>query len=236
MPAMTLRRYHRIERVLRYRQPDLTLLAENVHKPHNLSAMLRTADAVGVERVHATHPTGGVPTYAATSASAERWVELIVHDDLAHALGAIRGAGMQVIAAHFASDAVDFRTVDYTQPTCVIFGNERDGVSAEAAAAADRRIVIPMLGMVPSLNVSVATAVVMFEAQRQRERVGLYATARLSEAERAERAFAWLHPRVAAERRAAGLPLPPLRLDDLLDDGDDGEDGGEHDGEAGPRR
>jgi tRNA (guanosine-2'-O-)-methyltransferase len=229
---MTLRRYHRIERVLRHRQPDLTLLAENVHKPHNLSAMLRTADAVGVERVHATHPTGGVPTYAATSASAERWVELCVHDDLERALTAVRGAGMQIVAAHFAPDAVDFRSVDYTRPTCVIFGNERDGVSAAAAAAAQWRVVIPMLGMVPSLNVSVATAVVMFEAQRQRHEAGMYATPRLGEAERAERAFAWLYPRVAAQHRAAGLPLPALRVEDLPD----GPDDEPADGEAPPTR
>jgi tRNA (guanosine-2'-O-)-methyltransferase len=218
MPVMTLRRYHRIEHLLRHRQPDLTLLAENVHKPHNLSAMLRTADAVGIGHVHATHPTGGVPTYAATSASAERWVTLTVHDDLRHALTALRSDGMQLIAAHFASDAIDFRAVDYTRPTCVIFGNERDGVSPEAAHAADHRVVIPMLGMVPSLNVSVATAVVMFEAQRQRAAAGLYDTPRLNETERNHAAYALLYPRAAAEYRAAGLPYPPLDPNALPDD------------------
>jgi len=216
MPAMTPRRFHRIQEVLRYRQPDLTLLAEDVHKPHNLSAMLRSADAVGVDRVHATHPTGGLPTYSATSASAERWVELVVHPSLEAALGAVRALGMRVYAAHFAADAVDFRDVDYTLPTCVLFGNERDGVSAAAAAAADRRIVIPMLGMVPSLNVSVATALVMFEAQRQRQVAGAYATPRLTPAERDARAVAWLYPREAARLTAAGVPLPTLTPDGEL--------------------
>ena len=210
MRGMTLRRYRRIQEVLRHRQPDLTLLAEDVHKPHNLSAMLRTADAVGVDRVHATHPTGDVPTFSATSASAERWVELIVHPSLDAALAAVRSLGMRVYAAHFAPDAVDFREVDYTVPTCVLFGNERDGVSATAAAAADARIVIPMLGMVPSLNVSVATALVMFEAQRQRRAAGAYDAPRLTAAERDARAVAWLYPRQAARLRSAGLPLPAL--------------------------
>lgn len=208
MPRMTQRRYRRIQEVLRFRQPDLTLLAEDVHKPHNLSAMLRTADAIGVDRVHATHPTGGLPTYSATSASAERWVELVVHPSLDAALAAVRAQGMAVYAAHFAPDAVDFREVDYTVPTCVLFGNERDGVSEAAAAAADARIVIPMLGMVPSLNVSVASALVMFEAQRQRRAAGAYDAPRLTPAERDARAFAWLFPREAARFRAAGLPLP----------------------------
>ena len=210
MRPMTQRRYRRIQQVLRHRQPDLTLLAEDVHKPHNLSAMLRTADAVGVDRVHATNPTGGLPTYSATAASAERWVELIVHPSLEAALAVVRAEGMRVYAAHFASDAVDYREVDYTVPTCVVFGNEKDGVSAAAAEAADRRIVIPMLGMVPSLNVSVATAVVMFEAQRQRQAAGAYDAPRLTAAERSARACAWLHPREAARLTAAGVPLPGL--------------------------
>jgi len=210
MPAMTQRRFHRIQQVLRYRQPDLTLLAEDVHKPHNLSAMLRTADAVGVDAVHATHPTGGLPTYSATSASAERWVELIVHPTTADAMTAVRALGMRVYAAHFATDAVDFRDVDYTLPTCVLFGNEKDGVSPEAAAAADACIVIPMLGMVPSLNVSVATALIMFEAQRQRQLAGAYEAPRLTPAERDARAVGWLFPREAARLAAAGIPLPTL--------------------------
>jgi tRNA (guanosine-2'-O-)-methyltransferase len=216
MPLMTQRRFQRVQQVLRHRQPDLTLLAEDVYKPHNLSAMLRTADAVGVDRVHATHPTGGLPTFSATSASAERWVELIVHPSLDEALRAVRALGMQVYAAHFSPDAVDYRDVDYAVPACVVFGNEKDGVSASAAAAADRRIVIPMLGMVPSLNVSVATAVVMFEAQRQRQAAGAYAAPRLTPAERDARAVAWLYPREAARLTAAGIPLPTLTVDGAL--------------------
>jgi tRNA (guanosine-2'-O-)-methyltransferase len=216
MPFMTQRRFQRVQQVLRHRQPDLTLLAEDVYKPHNLSAMLRTADAVGVDRVHATHPTGGLPTFSATSASAERWVELIVHPSLDEALRAVRALGMQVYAAHFSPDAVDYRDVDYAVPACVVFGNEKDGVSASAAEAADRRIVIPMLGMVPSLNVSVATAVVMFEAQRQRQAAGAYAAPRLTPAERDARAVAWLYPREAARLTAAGIPLPTLTVDGAL--------------------
>jgi tRNA (guanosine-2'-O-)-methyltransferase len=216
MPVMTERRYHRIQQVLRHRQPDLTLLAEDVHKPHNLSAMLRTADAVGVGVVHATHPTGGVATFNATSASAEKWVDLVVHASLEDALTTVRAAGMRVYAAHLADDAVDFRDVDYVGPTCVVFGNERHGVSDAAAAAADARIVIPMLGMVQSLNVSVATAVVMFEAQRQRREAGAYAAPRLTAAERDAAAVRWMHPRAAARLAAAGLPLPTPEVDGAL--------------------
>jgi tRNA (guanosine-2'-O-)-methyltransferase len=213
---MTERRYRRIQGVLRHRQPDLTLLAEDVHKPHNLSAMLRTADAVGVGIVHATHPTGGVATFNATSASAEKWVALRVHATLDDALAAVRAQGMRVYAAHLADDAVDFRDVDYVGPTCVVFGNEKHGVSPAAAAAADARIVIPMLGMVQSLNVSVATAVVMFEAQRQRRAAGAYASPRLTAAERDAHAVRWMHPRAAERLTAAGIPLPTPEPDGAL--------------------
>ena len=213
---MTARRYQRILAVLAKRQPDLTVLAEAVHKPHNLSAMLRSCDAVGIGRVHAVNPTGGVPTYNETSASAEKWVELIVHPGLSEALAVVRGAGMQVLAAHLSAAAMDYRDVDYTRPTCLLLGNEKQGVSAAAAEAADAHIVIPMLGMVQSLNVSVATAVILFEAQRQRRAAGLYDAPRLSPEAVARQAFRWLHPREAARLSAQGEPFPPLAPDGSL--------------------
>lgn len=216
MQGMTARRYRKIMTVLSRRQPDLTVLAENVYKPHNLSAMIRTCDAVGIGTVHAVNPTGGVPTYNATSASADKWVDLEVSADLATTVTSLRERGMQIVAAHLSPDAKDFRDLDYTGPTCLLFGNERSGVSAAAAAAADAHVIIPMLGMVQSLNVSVATAVILFEAQRQRRLAGLYDTPRLSRGDMNRRAFAWLYPREAASLRAQGLEFPTLDDDGQL--------------------
>jgi tRNA (guanosine-2'-O-)-methyltransferase len=206
----TEQRFRRIMHVLEHRQPDLTLLLEDAHKLHNLPAMIRSCDAVGIGTVNAVHPTGGIATYNATSASAEKWVELVVHDHLNDALASVRQAGMQVLAAHLSEEAVDYRDVDYTGPTCVLLGNEREGVSAAAARAADHQIVIPMHGMVQSLNVSVATAVIMFEAQRQRRAAGFYDQPRLSARQRNDAAFRWLYPREAAALEAAGQPFPQL--------------------------
>lgn len=213
---MTERRFRRVMDVLARRQPDLTILAEEVHKPHNLSAMLRSCDAVGIPVVHAIRGRGEVPTYQTTSASAEKWVALEVHDDFDLAIDGLREKGMQVLAAHLSDDALDYREPDYTRPTCIVFGNERDGVSPRAAAVADEHIIIPMLGMVPSLNVSVATAVILFEAQRQRSVAGLYATPRLEAAERRELAVRWLYPREAAMLDERGLPMPALAEDGEL--------------------
>ncbi len=216
---MTRRRFERIDAVLRRRQRDLTILAEDVYKPHNLSAMLRSADAVGIGTVHAVSPTGGLPTFSATSASAEKWVELRVHDDLQAALAPLREQRMQLLAAHFSPAAHDFRDVDYTRSTCVLFGNERSGVSAAAALAADAHVIIPMLGMVPSLNVSVAAAVILFEAQRQRRAAGRYEEPALDEAERNDQAVRWLYPRLAAYYDAQAWPLPRLDEHGSLPDG-----------------
>ncbi len=196
---MTVRRRERVWDVLGRRQPDLTVLAENVHKPHNLSAMLRSCDAVGIGTVHAVWPTGGVPTYNATSASAEKWVELMVHGDTRGAIAHLRSAGMRVYAAHLSDAATDYRQVDYSVPCAVVFGNEKEGVSPEAAELADQHVIIPMLGMIQSLNVSVATAVILFEAQRQRLAAGLYDEPRVAREELEARATDWL--RTKAERR-----------------------------------
>lgn len=207
---MTRERTEKVLRVLARRQPDLTVLAENVHKPHNLSAIMRSSDAVGIGIVHAVNPTGGVPTYSETSASADKWVQLKVHPDINTAVDELREQGMQVLAAHFTDRAIDYRSVDYTRPTALILGNEKDGVSQRAGSLADQHVIIPMLGMVQSLNVSVAAAVILFEAQRQRLQAGLYAEPQMKKAELNRLAFEWLHPREARVLRDRGATYPEL--------------------------
>lgn len=208
---VTDERVARVREVLLKRQPDLTVVAENVHKPHNLSAILRSCDAVGIGTVHAVAPTGGVPVYSDTSASAQKWVQLQLHEHVDAAVSTVKGQGMQVLAAHFSDEAVDYRAIDYTLPTAFLLGNEKRGVSARAAGLADRHILIPMLGMVQSLNVSVAAAVIMFEAQRQRLAAGFYDEPRLGRTELEQLAFQWLRPRDARALLAAGVTeLPDL--------------------------
>ena len=197
-------------RVLNHRQPDLSVLAENVYKPHNLSAMLRTCDAVGVGEVHAVHPTGGIPTYNETSASADKWIELVVHKDIGSACEHLRDKGMRLYATHLSTKAIDYRDIDYSQASCILMGNERDGVSEEASKLVDEHIIIPMMGMVQSLNVSVATAVVMFEAYRQRREKGLYDSSQISPRAKEIQAYKWLYPRQAALLTAQGIPFPKL--------------------------
>lgn len=210
---MTTERYQKVLAMLHKRQPDLTILAEDVYKPHNLSAMLRSCDAVGIGKVHATNPTGGIATFNETSASAEKWVRVKVHPDINTAVSVVRAKGMQVFAAHFSDQALDYRDVDYTKPSCILFGNEKSGVTKEAAELVDAHVIIPMLGMVPSLNVSVATAIILFEAQRQRRAAGMYDAPRYSPLELHEQVFWLLHPKEAQLYTELGRVLPALHED-----------------------
>ncbi|WP_371862146.1 TrmH family RNA methyltransferase [Meiothermus hypogaeus] len=190
---MTPERLAKMRAVLDKRQPDLTVLLERVHKPHNFSAILRSCDAVGVLEAYAIPAKHGIPdldepeglslqgkTYNETSGSAAKWVGLHLHEDTVSAFTHLKARGFQVLAAHFSERAVDYRVADYTRPTCILLGTEKWGVSPEAAELSDGHIQIPMMGMVQSLNVSVAAAVILFEAQRQRIQAGFYEQPRLS--------------------------------------------------------
>ena len=155
------------------RQPDLTLCLEEVHKPHNVSAVIRSADAVGIHDLHAVWPEK-IKTLVSSAAGSNSWVNVQTHRTIGDAVTHLKGQGMQILATNLSARAVDFREVDYTRPTCVLLGQEKTGITEEALALADQDIIIPMIGMVQSLNVSVASALILYEAQRQRQNAGLY--------------------------------------------------------------
>ena len=212
---MTPERYAKIRQVLAQRQPSLTVLLDEVNKPHNFSAILRTCDAVGVLRAHAVVPRtagggGGLPTSATTSGSAHKWVEVQTHEDAVAAVRHLQGQGFQVLATHLSEKSRDYRTPDYTRPSAVLLGAEKWGVSDAAAEAADANIVIPMLGMVQSLNVSVAAATILFEAQRQRLAAGMYGRVQLEAAQLERLAFEWSYPELAQVYRERGEGYPGL--------------------------
>ena len=207
---MTPERFARIEAVLSRRQPDLTVLMDRVHKPHNLSAVARSCDAVGVLEVHAV-PAGEDPAlHRDTSAGSSKWVPVRSHESTEAALAALRDAGFRTVAAHTDPAAVDFRALDYTEPTAFVVGAELPGLSAEALAGVDRTVVVPMRGMVQSLNVSVATALLLYEAERQRDQAGFYDRPRLAPERYRTLRFEWAYPDLARRCRDAGLAYPEL--------------------------
>ncbi len=207
-------RFHRLRDVLTRRQPDLTVLMESVHKPHNFSAILRSCDAVGVLEAHAVPAEGGsLEIHHRTSAGTRKWIRVRLHADVRGAVAHLRDRGFTLLAAHPTRDSVDYRDVDLTRPTALLVGAELHGVSEEALALADTHVVIPMVGMVHSLNVSVATALLLYEAMRQRQAAAMYGTCRLEPEEFRRTLFEWAHPVLAEACRREGRPYPALGPD-----------------------
>lgn len=195
---MTPERYQRILQTLNARQPDLTVLADEVHKGRNLSAIVRTCDAVGIGEFHCVVPERGYRGYRGTASGSQKWVQTREHQALVPAIESFQSQGYQVVATHLSHSACSYLDVDYTQPTVLLMGSEKSGISDEGIALADRHVTIPMLGMVESLNVSVAAAIILMEARRQREQAGLYGECRLAPDVFKRRFFQWAHPQVTA--------------------------------------
>ncbi|MGQ8364272.1 tRNA (guanosine(18)-2'-O)-methyltransferase TrmH [Glaciecola sp. 1036] len=206
---MTPERYARIQEVLSQRQVDLTVLLEEVHKPHNISAIVRTADAVGVHKIHSVweqHPS----LRKGTALGSQIWIHNQHHKSTTKAVSHLKQQGMQVLVTHLDDTAVDFREVDYTKPTAIIMGQEKDGATDEAVEQADQSIIIPMVGMVQSLNVSVAAATVLYEAQRQRSAKGMYGNCNLPDDEAQEILFKGGFPVLYKECVRRNLPFPKV--------------------------
>jgi len=203
-------RCNKLDWVLQRRQPDLTVLAENLYKPRNFSAIVRTCDAVGINELHALPGDDGLGVYWKTSQGAEKWVKVRAHDTLEAACAHLRQRGFQLVAAHLGDEAKDYRALDYTRPTVLVVGTELFGVSDAALAEADQQVKIPMMGVTQSLNVSVACAIVLYEAMRQRQAAGMYGQNRLDDALLRQQRFEWLHPKVAEFCRQRGLQYPAM--------------------------
>ncbi|MDH3647721.1 MAG: tRNA (guanosine(18)-2'-O)-methyltransferase TrmH [Gammaproteobacteria bacterium] len=214
---MTPERFQKLNAVLRRRQPDLTLIAENTQKTQNIAALRRTCDAVGVFEMHAISEAT-IRRHHMVSAGSGKWVPLTRHNSIRAACSALHDQGFHILAAHQSRRAVDFRDIDYTQASAILLGGELWGVSATAASLADAHITVPMHGMVASLNVSVAAALVLYEAMRQREEAGFYATARLDSETAAKTLFEWAYPRIARRCRQLALPYPALDSEGRLID------------------
>lgn len=207
---MTPERLNRIRSVLNKRQPDLTVIAEEVQKGRNLSAIVRTCDAVGITEMHSIVPRERFTSYNGTAAGAHKWVDILHHESVLVPMQALLEQGYQIVAAHVDQNTRDYRDIDYTQPTALLMGAEIWGVSEPARELVTQTIHLPMVGMIESYNVSVACAGILLEAQRQRQVKGLYNQCRLTKAKYDELFFRWAHPKVATFCEQKGLPFPPI--------------------------
>lgn len=179
---MTPQREAKIKKVLNHRQPDLTVIMENVNDPHNIAAVMRTCDAVGVQELFVLNTEIGRHKKFGkkSSASAAGWLTVHQFDNTEACISEVRKRYDKIYATHLGEQAHSLYDLELTQRVALVFGNEHAGVTEECLKHCDGNFIIPQVGMVQSLNISVACAVTLYEAFRQRERAGYYnGTARL---------------------------------------------------------
>lgn len=192
LKTRTERRLQRLRRSLERRQPDLHLVLENVHDPHNVSAVVRTCDAVGVDTIHLVYNREEFPTIGKVSSSgAWKWVNIRRYSAIDDCYSALRQEGCAILATALSGRSTSLYEADLAAPVALVFGNEHRGVSDEAVEKADGNIEIPMVGLIQSLNISVACAVSLYEAMRQRIERGLYEQPRLDSEELVRRLEEW---------------------------------------------
>ena len=206
----TEKRVARIDAALLKKQPSLQVMLDSVHNSQNLSTIIRTCDAVGVLDVYYSTPQNEMLRIHKTiTQGAHRWTRRhrVNELDKVAFLKEKKAQGFQVVVTHLNAQAVNFRSIDYTQPTLIVMGNEKEGVSQALIDESTHCVVIPMQGMVQSLNVSVATALILYEAQRQLENVSAYEKPQLSRTQREEIKASWIYRDTVARRSKGGIAL-----------------------------
>lgn len=191
---MNISREQKIRSVIRQSQPDLTVILENIFDPLNISAALRSCDAVGVREVFVVYTKKyldkrGLRLGKRTSGGAFKWTDVYLFEDLEECFSRVRTRYGRILSTGLGTGSQSLYSLDLSQPTALLFGNEDEGVSKEAIAMCDGNFNIPQAGFAESLNISVACAVSLFEAKRQRELKGFYSENPHLDAEQQEQLF-----------------------------------------------
>lgn len=190
---MTPRRKQKILQVLDKRQPDITIVMEDVRDPHNIAAVMRSCDAIGVTELYIIKTK--LPTRKRwgnkSSSSANKWLTIHTFKEVESCFSAVRKKYDRILTTHLSQEAEDLYKIDFTKSIALVFGNEKDGVSREAVDLADGNLIIPQMGMISSLNISVACAVTLYEAYRQKKAAGHYKERRLPDTTYEEMKKGW---------------------------------------------
>jgi len=182
---MTPERTRKLNDVLSKRQPDIAVVLENVFDPHNISAVMRTCDAVGVQDIYILNTK--IPRHkkwgAKSSSSAAKWLTIHQFENASACFSSLRKNYSTILTTHLSSDAISLHEINFTKNIALVFGNEHSGVSDEIRELADGNFIIPQVGIIRSLNISVACAVTLYEAYRQKNLAGQYDRQRLEQAQ-----------------------------------------------------
>lgn len=190
---MTPERYKRLTSVLNKRQPDITVVLENVFDPHNISAVMRTCDAVGIQDVYILNnkiPPHKKWGYRSSSTAAE-WLTIRQFTNVGECFTELRKRYKKIYATHLSEDATMLHQLNLTESVALVFGNETFGVSEEITKLVDGTFIIPQVGIIKSLNISVACAVTLYEAFRQKQIAAHYNEPKLGEQQLVELKKEW---------------------------------------------
>tara|TARA_B000000557_G_scaffold179982_1_gene146852 strand:+ start:1168 stop:1821 length:654 start_codon:yes stop_codon:yes gene_type:complete len=208
---MTPKRFEKIKSILNKRQPDLTVIMDNVHKPHNLAAIIRSCDSIGIGSIYGISPKNkNIGVNLKSASGSNRWVNLKIYRNITSIISKLKDQSFSIYAANNSNAAIDYDKINFKKPSAIILGSELEGLSKQSLKLVDKEIKVPMQGMVESLNVSVANAVILFEAQRQRLKAGLYKKCRLNKKIYEKLLFEFSYPDVAKTLKNQGHPYPKL--------------------------
>ena len=176
--VLTENRQAKFKHTISKRQIDLTIVLENVHDPHNIGAVMRSCDAVGINEIYVINTTKmtqeQVLRFGKSASGAIRWVTIHYFESVEACFKVVKEKYQRILATHLGEKSKDLYALELTEPVALMFGNEHDGLSKEALELCDGNFTIPQFGMVQSLNISVACAVTLFEVLRQRRLKGSY--------------------------------------------------------------
>ncbi len=172
-------RYEKIKNLADRRQPDLTVVLENVHDPHNIGAVLRTCDSVGIKEIYVLYTDPDLARHfiavgKRTSAGSRKWVDVHLFTDAKICFDLVKQRYGNLWSTHLSADSCSLYDLNLAESAALLFGNEQHGLSAIALSYSSGNFVIPQMGMAQSLNISVACAVTLYEAYRQRQVNGYY--------------------------------------------------------------
>jgi len=168
-PLLLDERRTRIDEAAAARLGGLRVVIENLHDPHNGAAVLRSAEAFGIQRVDVIESVEPFRFSSEVTQGCEKWLDVVRHPTLVDAVAALRADGFALYAA-VPGAAATVEDLDFSRPAAVMIGNEHDGLTGAAIGAADVVFGIPMAGMTRSLNLSVASALIAERAAQSRRR------------------------------------------------------------------
>lgn len=195
----------------------MAVITDFVHKGRNLSAIVRTCDAVGIGKLYSVISEQEYWAFNGTAKGSHQWVDVERKESFEAAALPLKEQGFSLIAADITESSIDYRDVDYTKPVVLVLGAEKRGISDIARASVDQFVTIPMAGMVESFNVSVAAGIILTEAMYQRQKAGLYKQRRICDEDYQRLFFEWGHPKVRDFCRQKSIAYPPLNKEGEID-------------------